>query len=445
MTVPSMTVALLKPETGSPYDRLFASARSRLPGTGTVAQVRERAFGEFARQGLPHRRLEQWKYTDLRARLREVAPLAGAPSDTGLAAAAATLRTVAINGALTFVLVDGVFIAALSSISAVPSGVRVRSLRQALDDAADAARTALLGAGTGDAMEALSTAMATDGVVIDVGDGLELARPLLVLHVATRTGDAAFTRSVLMLGRGARATLLERFVAAPGAVAYQTYDAVTVHLADGAELQHVRLMEEALDAANLSNAYFALGAHAKLNSFNLTRGAELSRYQGVVTLSGEGGELATNGVNLLAGRRHGDTTLLVDHRAPGCTSRENFRSVLDHQGHSVFQGRIVVQPGAQQTDGKMMTRALLLSDEAEIDNKPELEIFADDVSCGHGATAGALDATLLFYLMARGLPEPEAQALLIEAFVGEAIEAIADDGLREVAIGVARQWLTARD
>jgi Fe-S cluster assembly protein SufD len=129
---------------------------------------------------------------------------------------------------------------------------------------------------------------------------------------------------------------------------------------------------------------------------------------------------------------------------PNCTSREIFRSVVDDRAHSVFQGRIMVRPGAQKTDAKMMTRALLLSDEAEADNKPELEIFADDVTCGHGATTGALDESLLFYLRARGLSEKEAQALLIQAFVGEAIESIADDSLRELAISTAQRWLAAR-
>ena len=128
---------------------------------------------------------------------------------------------------------------------------------------------------------------------------------------------------------------------------------------------------------------------------------------------------------------------MVDHAVPHCTSREIFRAVVDDRAHSVFQGRIIVRPDAQKTDGKMMTRALLLSDEAEADNKPELEIFADDVTCGHGATAGALDESLLFYLRARGLPEKEAQALLIQAFVGEAIEGIADDDLREAAMATA--------
>src|SRR5262249_27761857 len=149
-----------------------------------------------------------------------------------------------------------------------------------------------------------------------------------------------------------------------------------------------------------------------------TSGGAVSRLQGFVTMAGEGSELLVNGVNLLKGTQHGDTTLVVDHAVPHCASRENFRAVVDDRGRSVFQGRIIVRPNAQKTDGKMMTRALLLSDNAEADNKPELEIFADDVACGHGATSGALDEDLLFYLRARGLREKEAQALLIRAFVG---------------------------
>jgi Fe-S cluster assembly protein SufD len=142
--------------------------------------------------------------------------------------------------------------------------------------------------------------------------------------------------------------------------------------------------------------------------------------------------------------RPAGTTLFLDHAVPNCASREFFRAVVDDRGHSVFQGRIIVRAKAQKTDAKMMTRALLLSDEAEADNKPELEIFADDVTCGHGATSGALDEGLLFYLRARGLSEKEAQALLIQAFVGEAIESIVNDGLRELAISAAERWLAAR-
>jgi len=286
--------------------------------------------------------------------------------------------------------------------------------------------------------------MATDGVVISVADGATLTQPLQIIHVATASKVSTFTRSRLTIGKGAHVTLVESFVAADGARAYQANDTVVLSIGDGAELSHVRVMADALDAANITSGIFAVGAKAKYDFFNMTIGGALSRFQGFLTLNGEGSELNVNGVNLLKGTQHGDTTLLVDHAVPNCTSRELFRAVVDDRAHSVFQGRIIVRPNAQKTDGKMMTRALLLSDEAEADNKPELEIFADDVTCGHGATSGALDESLLFYLRARGLPEKEAQALLIQAFVGEAIEGIANDDLREAAMTAAQRWLEAR-
>ena len=293
-------------------------------------------------------------------------------------------------------------------------------------------------------MISLNAALATDGVVAVIADGTTLSKPLQVIHVATASSASMFTRSLVKIGHRARATLVENFVAADGAKAYQAHDSVVLAVGDEAELTQVRLMADAVDAANISSAIFGVGAKAKFDLFNMTAGGAVSRYQGFVTLAGEGSELNVNGVNLLNGTQHGDTTLVVDHAVPHCTSREIFRAVIDDRAHSVFQGRIIVRPDAQKTDGKMMTRALLLSDEAEADNKPELEIFADDVTCGHGATAGALDESLLFYLRARGLPEKAAQALLIQAFVGEAIEGIADDDLREAVMATAERWLEAR-
>ncbi|MGO4716170.1 Fe-S cluster assembly protein SufD [Bradyrhizobium sp. 2TAF24] len=436
-----MNVALVKSTAERPLEEIFAAAHGRLPGTGAVAQARQAAFDVFARQGLPHRRIEEWKYTDLRVLLREVAPLADAPDAAALTRAKAAVAALDVKNTRTLVLVDGVFASGLSDLAGLEAGLRVRSLRETLE-AGDAA-VLQSGAAT-DSMTALNAALATDGVAIEVAAGATLDRPLHIVHVAVASTAAAFTRSQVVIGKGARVTLVESFVAASSAGAYQASDALFVTIADEAELQHVRLMEDARDAANITTGVFTLGARAKFNTFNLTSGGGVSRYQGFIAFNGEGSELTTNGVNLLGGRRHGDTTLVVDHAVPHCTSREVFRSVLDDRGHSVFQGRIIVRPDAQKTDGKMMTRALLLSDEAEIDNKPELEIFADDVTCGHGATAGALDESLLFYLRARGLPEKEAQALLIAAFVGEAIESIVDDDLRDVAVNAAERWLTAR-
>ena len=433
-----MNVALVKTETGRAADRLFAAARDRLPGSGKVADARRRAFEAYEALGLPHRRIEEWKYTDLRALVREVLPLADAPDAAALERAQAALKACAIEGAAKLVLVDGVFARELSDEA--DAGVSVRTLREALENGG----VALLEANASDVMISLNAALATDGVVVSVADGVSLTRPIQIVHVATAASASIVTRSHFKLGSAARATLVESFVAAEGAKAYQANDTLIISVGDEAELSQVRLMADAADAVNVTSEIFTIGAGTKLNLFNLTSGGGVSRFQGFVTLAGEGTELTVNGVNLLNGTQHGDTTMVVDHAVPECVSREMFRAVVDDRAHSVFQGRIIVRPDAQKTDGKMMTRALLLSDEAEADNKPELEIFADDVACGHGATAGALDDNLLFYLRARGLPEKEAQALLIQAFVGEAIEGIADEALREVAMNQAQLWLEAR-
>jgi Fe-S cluster assembly protein SufD len=424
---------------------IFAAARDRLPGAGPVAEVRRRALEDYERAGLPHRRIEEWKYTDLRALMREVLPLAAAPDAEALKRAKAALASLEAADTQRLVLVDGVFAPALSDLSALESGVRVRTLRDALEEPANDSRADLLGGSAiAGAMLALNAALATDGVLVTIAEGAALNKPLHVVHVATRSSASTYTRSFLTFGNGARATLLESFVAADRAQSYQVNDTVTVCLGDGAELEHVRLMTDAPDAINITNAIFTIGAKSRLNTLNMTTGGSVSRYQGYLAFAGEGAEVMANGVSLLQGRQHADNTLFLDHAVPNCMSREIFRSVVDDRAHSVFQGRIMVRPDAQKTDAKMMTRALLLSDEAEADNKPELEIFADDVTCGHGATTGALDESLLFYLRARGLSEKEAQALLIQAFVGEAIEQIASDALRELMISAAQRWLAAR-
>ncbi len=440
-----MNVALAKTETGRALSDAFAVARDRLPGAGKIAEARQQAFEAYERAGLPHRRIEDWKYTDLRVLMREVLPLAAAPDAAALKRAAAALKLHAIEGARRLVLVDGVFAPSLSETGNLEKGLGIRTLREVLEAGDAKVQAQLLGPENPDTMVALNSAMMTDGLVIEVADGAALTQPLHVVHIASGgVPSAMFTRSLLRLGNAASATLVESYIAADGAKAYQVHDSLIVSIGDKARLDHVRLIEDSREAFNISSASVTLGARAHFNTFGLTSGSNVSRYQAVIAFAGEGSRVETNGVNLLNGRQHADSTLFLDHAVPNCGSREIFRAVVDDRGHSVFQGRIIVRPDAQKTDAKMMTRALLLSDEAEADNKPELEIFADDVTCGHGATTGALDESLLFYLQARGLPEKEAQALLIQAFVGEAIESIASDALRELAISAAQRWLAAR-
>jgi Fe-S cluster assembly protein SufD len=440
-----MNLVLAKTDAGRAISDIFAVARDRLSGTGKVAEARRQAFEAYERAGLPHRRIEDWKYTDLRVLMREVLPLAAAPDAAALKRADAALKPHAIPGVRRLVLVDGVFVPKLSNMGNLENGLSIRALSEVLQSGDTALQLQLLSPDNSNAMVALNSAMMTDGLVVEVSDGVTLTQPLQIVHVASAAQPAAmFTRSLLKLGRNAGATLVESYIAAEAAKSYQVHDALVLDIGDGARLDHVRLVEDSREAFNISSSVVTLGARAHFNTFGMTSGGAVSRYQAVIAFAGEHSRVETNGVNLLNGRQHADSTLFLDHAVPNCSSREIFRAVVDDRGHSVFQGRIIVQPKAQKTDAKMMTRALLLSDEAEADNKPELEIFADDVTCGHGATTGALDESLLFYLRARGLSEKEAQALLIQAFVGEAIESIANDDLRELAIAAAQRWLEAR-
>lgn len=437
-----MNVALAKTTNGQTTDAgVFVTSRDRLPGRGPVQDVRRAAFEDFSTTGLPTRRIEEWKYTDLRMLLRSVAPLAPSPDEAAKAKAADAIKALGIEGSQKIVLVDGIFAPELSDAVDSNDGVRFQTLQSILVDETNAVRADLLKTLVSDPMLSLNAALATDGVVVFVAANAKPEKPFHIVHVTTASNASVVTRSLIKVDTKAKVTFVESFVGAQGAKTYQSYDATVLWIGDDSEVQHVRLMEDANDAANIASAIVTVGSNCQFNTFSLTSGGAVSRYQSFITMAGEHSSLTTNGVNLLRGQQHGDCTFVIEHAVPNCTSREVFRAVLDDRARSVFQGRIIVKPDAQKTDGKMMTRALLLSDEAEVDNKPELEIFADDVACGHGATVGALDESLLFYLRARGLPEYEAQALLIQAFVGETLESIVDDRLREVATAATVRWL----
>lgn len=416
---------------------VFAAAQ--LPGVAPVPEIRARAFEIYKSAGLPHPRMENWKYTDPRALIGEVLPLAPRPDADAIVRANVSAKQAAAHQAVKLVLVDGIFTPHLSHLGELENEIVVRSLREVVEDAATAELAGLVLLTTSNAAISLNAAMATDGLVITVPDGAALNPPIHIVHVATGCSVSTFTRSYLQLS--AHAVVVESFVAAEGASGYQANDAIIALVGDEASLSHIRVAADACDAANISSAIVAVGAGATLDFFSMTCSGSVSRYQGFITLAGEGAKLSANGVNLVRGKLHADTTIVVDHAVPYCTSREKFRAVVDDCGRSVFQGRIVVRPAARKTDAALTTRAMLLSDQAEADNKPELEILADDVTCGHGAASGALDENLVFHLRARGLSEKDARMLLIKAFVGEAIEEIASKNLREFVTARAEHWL----
>jgi Fe-S cluster assembly protein SufD len=209
-------------------------------------------------------------------------------------------------------------------------------------------------------------------------------------------------------------------------------------------VDHIKVFASDPTVVHLSSLMASIGGRVRYNDFSFVVGGALLRNQMFLRLQEAGSVVAVRGASLLRGRQHADNTLVVDHRVGGCQSREMFKTVLDGESKGVFQGKIIVRPNAQKTDAKMLSQALLLSEQAEAVNKPELEIFADDVQCGHGATSGALDKDLKFYLMARGIPEREAEALLVQAFVGEAIEGIEHAGLRDALLAHVEAWLRGR-
>jgi len=424
----------------------WQAAKATLPG---AAPLRAAAFERFTATGLPHRRVEEWKYTDLRALMRDAKPLAAPPDAAAKAAAKDAGSLLADIDCRRLVFADGVFVPELSDLANLEPGLTIRQMSHAL--ASGDALIARLGkvVATDDAAVALNTAFMGDGAVIHIAAGAAIERPIHLVFAATGDEPAAlFTRTLMVVEKGARAMLVESHEGAQSpdgqARDYQTNTALELVVADDAHVDHIKITREGAKALHVSSMMADVGAHARFNTFAFTTGGAVVRNQLFLKFGGEGTVANIRGASLLKGRQHGDVTLVADHAVPGCQSREVFKSVLDGESRGIFQGKIIVRPKAQKTDAKMASHALLLSEDAEADHKPELEIFADDVQCGHGATVGDLNEDLLFYLRARGIPEVEAEALLIQAFVGDAIEGIEHAGLREALMEAVGAWLAAR-
>jgi Fe-S cluster assembly protein SufD len=407
--------------------------------------VRSAAFNHFKLAGLPNSRVESWKYTDLRRLMRDAKPLAAPPDPHAKARAHNAGAVFAAVGFRRLVIINGSFAPDISDLARLEPGLTIRSMAEAL-----ALDEPLLAQGLGamappdDPALVLNTALAGDGVVITVSPGVSIERPIHLVFVNTSATPAAMvTRSLLVVGSAARATLVETHEG-PAQQDYQVNTALQIVVGDEAKVDHVKATVEGSSAIHVATLLAHLGARAEFNELGFTAGGAVVRNQVFVLLAGEGGEANLRGLSLLADRQHADNTLTVDHSVAGSQSREVFKAVVDDEARAVFQGKITVRPQAQKTDAKMLSRALLLSDSAEADCKPELEIFADDVQCGHGATTGALDDQLKFYLQARGIPDKEAEALLIQAFAAEVIESLEHEDIRDALMDAMVDWLGRR-
>ncbi len=414
--------------------------------TGWLADLRQAGLDIYKRKGLPTPKVEAWKYTNLGGLAKtEFKPAA---LDVTVAADKLPLSSALSLDGVALVFVNGRFAPELSDLGALPKGLRVESLSKVLQ-AEPALVEPLLGklATMEDLpLAALNTGLLTDGLFVRLAKGVVLDKALHVVSVATG-GDtpAAFhPRNLIVLEEGAKATIVESHVGLSDVPTFEN-SVTEVTLGDGAELKHYRLLNGPDNSYHVGVTLADVATKARYESFVLAIGGALIRNEVRVVLSGEGAHGSVNGSYAVHEGQHVDNTVLVDHAVPRATSNQLFKGVLDGTGKAVFQGKVLVRRDAQETDAQQLHKALLLSRGAEVDTKPELEIYADDVKCSHGATVGEMDADQLFYLMARGIDEETALALLVEAFVEDVVHEISDEIVREAFIHKVRDWQTGRD
>ncbi|HZK89790.1 MAG TPA: Fe-S cluster assembly protein SufD [Stellaceae bacterium] len=408
-----------------PEARPYLDAFSGVAGEPEwLARFRRQGLDRFARQGFPTRRSENWRYLDLQP--LEKHPMLpavmgepmGVPNGLALDGSAARI-----------VLVDGRFAPELSRLD-LPVGVWFSPTRTAILERPDLVKSFAADAGREHPFASLNAAFFADGFVLEVGHGIVLDAPIEVVHLASGAGDASLhTRSMIELCAGSRATIVETYA---GSGKYWRNDFALWRIEQDAALTRIALVEEAGEATHFEDIDAVLLAErAKLNAFSLLLGGGTVRQEISVAMASVNAECRIDGAFVVSGREEANIVTTIDHQVPGGATTELVKGVAAGRGHGAFQGKIIVREGAQQTDARQTSRNLILGRRAAIDTKPELEILADDVKCAHGASVGDLDEAALFYLRARGIPTEEARRLLVEGFLREPVEAVADPALRE--------------
>ncbi len=390
-----------------------------LPGDPAVAARRSRAF-DLVRKGLPTRRVEAWHYTDLRRLLSSV------PAHDGSVGAAPLAPL--LEGSAVFPVLNG-----HAEAGAAYPGISVTPLRAGLE--AGRYVEPLAPAAGDDAVGSINAAFVSDGFEVVVPEGAAPDRPVEFQNV--QAGGQAHARFAVTIGKGARGTFVERQAGSGAALVSSVTE---IDVADEADITWLIVQEQPEDATHLGQFVARLGVRARLRLFVMNAGGRLVRQEIRVSAAGEGADFRLCGVNLLAGQTHCDVTMVLDHEGYGATSTELVRNVVTDRAQGVFQGQIRVRREAQKTDAKMACNTLLLSDEAGFSIKPELEIFADDVACGHGATVTEIERQHLFYLMSRGVEEKLARGLLVKAFLAEVIEELEDEPVVEALEAKLDQW-----
>lgn len=401
----------------------YTAQIGELPGEGAVLSARDSLLANLRKQGLPTRRVESWHYTDLRALLRAVPafdPAAFAQKVEPL-----------VPGSFVLSVLNG-----KADTKNLPAGINVRSYAESLIDGVAAAD--LVERDQDDAIGRINGSFVRDGFEIEVPEGTELEQPLEFQLV--QSAGQSHSRFPVTFGAHSKATIIERHLSVNDAASLVTVVSDLI-LDEGAEITWIILQQQGVSDSHLAQVNFDLGTNAKLRLFIINAGGKLVRQEIHGVTTGEGADFKLRGINLLGGDTHTDVTFTLGHDVPNTTSTEILRNVLFDRAKGVFQGQIRVAPDAQKTDAKMACNTLLLSDDADFSAKPELEIFADDVQCGHGATVIDINPTHLYYLRARGIPENKARAMLVNAFVDEIVEELEDEGLIETLETIIAAWL----
>ncbi len=399
-----------------------------LPG---LDGVRERALNKFASAGFPSTRHEDWRYSDIKTLRTTPFDQMAAPMQ------APDLPAPLTDVAARLVFVNGRFQESLSDMGDLLQAASVRPLANHL--MANAERVDELNLGS-DSINLLNTALMRDGFVLSIPAGIEIDEAIEIVHVSAGADHAAaHVRHLVEMGEGASATLLERFVGDDSA--YWVNSLLQARVTEGATLTHIRMQEEGPAATHTATAIVSVGAGGNYHATNISLGSNLSRFEARVRLLADEANATVDGVALAGTGESHDMLVHVDHRMPNTTSDQVFRTVADARGKTSFQGKVTVAAGAQQVNADQSFKALLLDRTAEANAKPELEIFADDVKCSHGATVGELDDKALFYLTSRGIDPATARQMLVEAFSDEAFARTGNESLADSIRARVGQWM----
>jgi Fe-S cluster assembly protein SufD len=412
------------------FDRAEAAAQPKW-----LAPLRKAGIASFAEQGFPTLHDEDWRFTNIAPIEKLPFHLAGKPTVNGAESKAINESVFAKLHGQRLVFVNGFFSARLSRIKPVTGGVRIENLFAALakDSAPVEKHLGKYAHTASNTFAALNQAFFTDGAFIFVPQGIEVAEPVQLIYIssAKQKGETILPRNLVIAGANSKLTVVESYIST-GNAAYFTNAVTEILAGDNATVEHVKLQDEAEDAFHIATIAGEFGRTSNVTVHSFALGAKLSRTNIRAKLAGEGLECILNGLYLTRGEQLADHHMIVEHAQPHCASHEYFNGILDDKSKGVFHGRIYVHPVAQKTDAKQTNKNLLLSDDATADTKPQLEIYADDVKCTHGATIGQLNEESIFYLRSRGLGTETARRMLIHAFAGEIIERIKCEPAREV-------------